>query len=370
MKELKSILKLYNFYRTASERCAIAQVVRVEESSYRREGARMLVFESGVFEGGISGGCLEGDALKRSQIAILKGQPSIVTYDTSRDDENQIGVGLGCNGVIDVLISPITESSTAIPLLERCLASRQSHVLVTVTASNDGDASIALGSTYYYDTQTKELEGCTHETLKRLLTADIDTVLNTKRSRIYHYEIDDLTLSAFIELIPQQYHLAIFGDNYDVYPMIDLAKVMDWDVSLVGNLQKLKKDRLDSVHHIYSKDEEKRPLIDERTAVILMAHDYKTDLENLRKLLESPSPYIASLGPKKRFQKVEAEFAEQGIPLSAEALSRVYAPCGLEIGANTPEEIAASIFAEILSVFSNKKGGMLREKQEPIHERF
>ena len=72
MKEIKSILKLYNSFKNSDEKCAIAQVVRVEESSYRREGARMLVFESGVFEGGISGGCLEGDALQRSQIAILK----------------------------------------------------------------------------------------------------------------------------------------------------------------------------------------------------------------------------------------------------------------------------------------------------------
>jgi len=93
MKEIKSILQLYNSFKNSNEKCAIAQVVRVEESSYRREGARMLVFESGVFEGGISGGCLEGDALQRSQIAILKQQPSIVTYDTSK--ENEIGVGLG-----------------------------------------------------------------------------------------------------------------------------------------------------------------------------------------------------------------------------------------------------------------------------------
>ncbi len=115
MKEIKSILSLYNKLKSSNEKAAIAQVVRVEESSYRREGARMLVFESGVFEGGISGGCLEGDALKRSQMAILKEKPSIVTYDTSKDDENQIGVGLGCNGIIDVLISPITDTLSTIP---------------------------------------------------------------------------------------------------------------------------------------------------------------------------------------------------------------------------------------------------------------
>ena len=370
MKEIKSILKLYNFYSTSSEKAAIAQVVRVEESSYRREGARMLVFETGVFEGGISGGCLEGDALKRSQMAILKEEPSIVTYDTSKDDENQIGVGLGCNGIIDVLISPITSKSNPIALLEKCITSRKSHILVTVTATNESDENISLGHTYYYDTDTQTLEGCDHSELKNALAKGIAKVLETKKSRIYNYTIDTLEISAFIELIPPQFHLAIFGDNYDVYPMIDLAQVLDWEVSLVGNLQKLKKDRLGSVMHIYSKDESKRPQIDDRTAVILMAHDYKTDTINLKNTLQTPTPYIASLGPKKRFEKMKADFLNTGTPITPEQLQRIFAPCGLEIGANTPEEIATSIFAEILGVFSNKKGGMLRDKKEPIHERF
>ena len=108
MKEIKSILKLYHSYKKNDTKSAIAQVVRLEESSYRREGARMLIYDNGTFIGGISGGCLEGDTLKRSKIAILKKEASLITYDTSKDDENQIGVGLGCNGVIDVLITPLS----------------------------------------------------------------------------------------------------------------------------------------------------------------------------------------------------------------------------------------------------------------------
>jgi xanthine dehydrogenase accessory factor len=76
------------------------------------------------------------------------------------------------------------------------------------------------------------------------------------------------------------------------------------------------------------------------------------------------------LGPKKRFEKMRTDFLNSGTPITKEQLQRIYAPCGLEIGANTPEEIATSIFAEILGVFSNKNGGMLRDKEEPIHDRF
>jgi len=367
MKEIKSIIQLYNALKNTPEKCAIAQVVRVQDSSYRREGARMLVFESGVFEGGISGGCLEGDALKRSQFAILKQEPSIVTYDTSK--ENEIGVGLGCNGIIDVLISPISEGSNTLTMLEKCVADRGMHVIATVTALSGKTDGIQLGKSYYYDKGTGSLEGCEHDGLRDFLRQKLQDVLEKKKSKTYHFETERTKASVFLELIPPQYHLALYGDNYDVYPIIAMAALMDWEVSLVGNIQKLNKEKLRTVPNIYPKDGSERPNIDERTAIVLMAHDYKTDYTNLLELLQSPAPYIASLGPKKRFDKILMDFQSNGITLTAEQLQRIYAPCGLEIGANTPEEIAVSLFGEILSVFMGKEGGMLRNKQGPIHKR-
>ena|SRR6056297_175174 len=367
MKEIKSILQLYNSFKKSGEKCAIAQVVRVEESSYRREGARMLVFESGVFEGGISGGCLEGDALKRSQIAILKQQPSIVTYDTSK--ENEIGVGLGCNGIIDVLISPISDNSATLNMLQKCVSDRDFHVISTVTALNAELDAIPLGRSFYYDRDSASLEDCQHDGLRIFLQKKIQEVLENQKSKTYHFEEERVKASVFIEMIPPQFHLAVYGDNYDVYPILEMAKLMDWDVSLVGNVQKLKKENLQSVKNIYPSDLEERPKLDKRTAIILMAHDYKTDYNNLQQLIKTPVPYIASLGPRKRFDKMITEFESKGIKFSKEELNRIYAPCGLEIGAKTPEEIAVSLFSEVLAVLSGKVGGMLREKSGPIHDR-
>jgi len=369
MKEIKSILKFYKENESSEEKCAIAQVVNVEESSYRREGARMLVFESGNFAGGISGGCLEGDALKRSQMAILKEKPSIVTYDTSNGDENQIGVGLGCDGVIDVLISPIRKENNPLTFLEMCLNTRQTHVIITLIASNSTDNKFPLGANYYFDAESKSLKNCKDADLEKLLLKDVEKVLQNKKSGTFRYTLSDIKLKAFIEIIPPQYHLAIFGDNYDVYPMLNLAEVLDWDVSLHGNLQKLKKEKLAFVSNFYSKEESAFPEIDSRTAVVLMAHDYKTDLENLTKVIKTSTPYIASLGPKKRFQKMVDALENTDKELTKEDFKRIYAPCGLEIGANSPEEIATSIFAEILTVFTKSKGGSLREKDGPIHKR-
>lgn len=368
MKEIKSILSFYEQNNHPTLKAAMALVVRVEESSYRREGARMLVFESGIFEGGISGGCLEGDALKRSQIAILKDQPSVVTYDTSQGDENQIGVGLGCNGVIDVLISPINGEDENLELLKRCTESRQAHILATVT-SVETDQEIALGQTWYFDCQNMEVENCPFPALGEGIKEGAKQVLTKQKSRTLQVPVAGSEVSIFLEWIPPQIHLAIFGDNYDVYPMLNQAALLDWDASLVGKIQKLKRQKLQKGTALYLKNQPARPTIDDRSALILMAHDYKTDKANLQMAVASEAPYIGVLGPRKRYQKMLDELAEEGVTFTEAQLERVYAPCGLEIGANSPEEIAMSVVAEVLSVFAEKPGGSLREKSGPIHER-
>ncbi len=367
MKEIKMILALIAAKESSNEKFAIAQVVNVEGSSYRREGARMIIYESGIFEGGISGGCLEGDTLKRSQLAILKQKPSLVTYDTSKEQE--IGISLGCDGIIDVLMTPVTPESTTLSILRKCVSERKSHIIVTITSIDVELDSLQLGSSFYYNNEIDDIEDLPASAFKNFLLDQIREVVQKNKSGKYHFESNELRAGMYIEIIPSQFHLAIFGDNYDVYPMIDLAKLLDWEISLVGNMQKLKKEKIQTVTNIYHKDFKERPLIDNRTAVLLMAHDYKTDFANLQELLKSISPYIASLGPKKRFIKMIDSFKELGVEISEEDMERIHAPSGLEIGANTPEEIALSIFSEILCAFTGKAGGMLKYKSGPIHDR-
>ena len=367
MKEIKSILRFFKKGHSSGEKCALAQVVRVEGSSYRREGARMIVFESGVFEGGISGGCLEGDALKRSQLAIMKQEPSVVTYDTSK--ELELGVGLGCNGIIDVLLTPISEDSDNMKILEKCISTRRTHIIVTITDVKVGLPGVELGRSFYYDTEKEDLEGLDASDFKSHVLDKVKESLAQKKSRTHPYTAEEADLTFHVEYVPAQYHLAIYGDNYDVYPLIQMAGVLDWEISLVGNVQKLKKEALSNVRSIYPKNGTERPAIDDRTACVLMAHDFKTDVENMKRTICSPAPYIASLGPKKRYEKIRSKLAEEGFVLDAQNESRIHAPCGLEIGADSPEEIALSICSEIISSFTGKKGGMLRNKLTPIHDR-
>src|SRR5215471_11696590 len=136
MKEIQSILNAYKQIDFTNTSAALATVVRVEGSSYRRTGARMLVLDNGTYLGGISGGCLEGDALRRAQKAIASDRPSLVTYDTTRDDEHQIGVGLGCNGIIDVLFTPLNaREENAVTILSRLPETRVPRLVVSVTGT-------------------------------------------------------------------------------------------------------------------------------------------------------------------------------------------------------------------------------------------
>ena len=147
MKEIRNIISLYDSLDHSIERVALAAVVNVEASSYRRIGARMLVLSNGLWIGGISGGCLEGDALKRSQAAIFKNKPSRVVYDTMEDDKNQIGVGLGCNGRIEVLFTPIdpTDKENDIEQMRKMINMDQPVVLLKVI---DGEPKL-LGQSVF-----------------------------------------------------------------------------------------------------------------------------------------------------------------------------------------------------------------------------
>ena len=147
MKEIVTLLDLYE--KSDGQAATLATVINVEGSSYRRTGARMLMFENGTWEGGISGGCLEKDVLKNAKQVMLENKARIIRYDTNEDSPDNIGVGLGCNGIIDILISPLLRGHEQNPLevLKDCTESRKSNLLVTVI-KNESSMAWATGEMY------------------------------------------------------------------------------------------------------------------------------------------------------------------------------------------------------------------------------
>ena len=134
MKEISEIIVAFDRAQREGKQTALVTLVHVEGSSYRRPGARMLVTETGELTGAISGGCLEGDALNKALLAMHQGKNMLVTYDTTDEDDAVLGLGLGCNGIIQVLIQPVSNEQDNGPmqLLKKVTASRRNNVLVTL----------------------------------------------------------------------------------------------------------------------------------------------------------------------------------------------------------------------------------------------
>lgn len=355
MKEIRSVLKTYS-QKEPNEKVALATVVRVEGSSYRRMGARMLVSENGTWVGGISGGCLEGDALKRARMAILKDRASVITYDTSTDDDHQIGVGLGCNGIIDVLFTPIDEenANNAISVLEATNQTpRKVRKLISITDTEDKNI---LGKLLEFNglESLKNLENYTNiEKLNKLIK-------NLEKSKNIILS-ENLTL--FVEVVPPALQILLFGHQYDLYPLIKQIKELGWDYTVIAPPAKVRDknvlapERMDDL------------VFDDFTAAILMSHSLNTDKDNLQKISSQNLKYIGMLGPKVRSERILKELTEEGKAFPENLLPSIYAPTGLDIGATNPEEIALSILAEIKTVFSERTGLHLRERQSPIHLR-
>jgi xanthine dehydrogenase accessory factor len=369
MKEIKLITEAYQKINFAETKVAMATVVRVVGSSYRRTGARMLVLESGEWIGGISGGCLEGDALKKARLAMTQNKARLVTYDTTEDDPYQIGVSLGCNGIIDVLITPLDPENpnNAVLQAQNCLNQRVPNLLVTVTGLSAELPNIALGQVFRFD-NSADFASIFHlpEIYEEVL-AEIYVALKNVASIAKEYRLADGTkLSLFLEVIPPVIQLYVFGSSYDVYPMVKVAKELGWRLVCVTNPIKMHASLSEMADEVVPKDH--IPKIDAFTAAISMWHDFENDYQNLLSLLKTDIPYFGLLGPKKRTIKMYDRMTEEGISWSKADENRIQSPVGLDIGAASPEEISLSICAEILAVFAKRDGSRLKLRDRAIHE--
>lgn len=366
MKEISSIIQAYHQLDLSRTGAALATVARVEGSSYRRAGARMLVLEDGTYIGGISGGCLEGDALRRAQKAIAQNRPSVVTYDTTQEDSHQIGVGLGCNGIIDVLFTPLSsaEGRNGIHQLAQVTDTRTPRVLATVTGCDHRQA--LLGTSVLLETAPQFLRSFPAEDLAAAVLRDAQKGLAERTTQTLAYATATGTVTVFLEVMLPATHLVVYGGNYDVYPVARIARELGWPITVVMNPAKADRSLFAMATILHHKGAEK-PAIDPFSAALLMAHDYETDLRHLRAVLPTAASYIGLLGPRKRSQKMFDALAAEGNRLPEADQQRIYAPAGLDIGAATPEEIALSIVAEIRAHFSGRQGMPLRQRQGTIY---
>ena len=370
MKDFKTIVSEFRKLDSNTRKAALATVVKVRGSSYRSPGARMLITDDGKWVGSISGGCLEGDALRKARQVMNDKKPVTVTYDTSEESNQNLGIGLGCNGVIDVLIEPIDLATrdNPIDLFESFIKTKEPLTLATVF-----NATTGVGEKIIRQASGEIRNAFSNAALAAMVANDLDQVFQSKKSLAKTFTTSEGKYEVFMELIQPSVSIIIFGGGFDARPVSNLAKSLGWDVRVtdecVAHIAPVffpTADKLSLCHRDFiDRDFEITPF----TACVLMSHNYEYDRDVLKKLLKTDTPYIGILGPRKRFEKMQNEFAAEGITMSYQDIHRVHSPIGLDIGAETPDEIAISIISEIQGKFSNRSGGFLKYRNAPIHQR-
>jgi xanthine/CO dehydrogenase XdhC/CoxF family maturation factor len=370
-KEIKDILAAFGEAQQHRRQTALATVVHVEGSSYRRPGARMLVEDNGRLTGAISGGCLEGDALRKALLAIAQKQNKLVTYNTLDDDDVQFGVQLGCNGIVHILFEPIdtTQTNNPIALLECCLQQRKAAVLGTLFSLKNYSGN-QPGTCFFFDGESFK-SSLADKKITASLKKEAAKVILNQLSLVKKYSENELT--AFVELVEPPVSLVIVGAGNDAMPMVEMATVLGWETTVVdGRVTHANKQRFPKAHgFLVGKPGEmiKQLFIDERSAFVLMTHNYNYDLEMLGMLLQRGCSYIGTLGPKKRLERMLTELGQKGLTISEGQRAMLYGPTGLDIGAETAEEIALSVLAEIKAVLMKREGTSLRNRLDAIHTR-
>jgi xanthine/CO dehydrogenase XdhC/CoxF family maturation factor/GTP:adenosylcobinamide-phosphate guanylyltransferase len=322
MREQDAILELWRGARGRDEASVLATVCEVKGSAYRRPGARMLLTAGGESAGIINGGCLDSDLWSAAREIMATGDPRLLSYDSTSPADIVWGLGLGCRGVVRILLEPAHD----------------------LTWLRDGNTIATV------------FEG------KRLGTIKIDPS-GPEHPRVVRMDGG----RALVETLQPPAPLWIFGAGADAAPLATLASALGWTVEAVDLRAQLPGRPMHLPSRSIAPERLSELDISPRAACVVMTHNFLHDLAALRFLLGTPARYIGVLGPRARTEELLAALRKE-MTVSREQIARIYAPVGLDIGAETPEEIALSIMAEIHAVTTGRSGGFLRQRSGRIHK--
>lgn len=371
MKTIQAIVELASA-TPAGEVLAMATVMKVRGSAYRRPGARMLVNAAGRSAGMISGGCLENDVRERARDVMATGKPVLVTYDSTAPEDIVFGLGLGCNGIVQVLIEPLTagDETGLLAFFAACVARRQMGRIVTIFQSEN----VPLGTRVLRWPDARVTSNSDDSAVAAALVHSLRENA-ARRNAVRNITMPDATTAGvLIETVAPPLPLTIFGAGDDAIPLAQMAKLLGWHVTVIDARPAYataeRFPTADAVHCVRpeSLPESQQVVFPAESMIMIMTHNFTHDLELLRMLGPLKVRYIGILGPKSRTQHLLDDLADDGVTFTEENLSRIHGPAGLDIGAETPEEIAVSIIGEMQAVLSQRQGGSLRERNAPIHD--
>ena len=372
MTETQSIVEAYRRAAAENVRAALATVVRLEGSAYRRPGARMLITEDGRTTGVVSGGCLEGDVRERAARVMRTGQPMLVTYDTTTDEDVVWGLGMGCNGIVDVLIEPASEHADHLMRFLALCSTRHQRAAFATVIQCEGVAELTPGTRVFLSPHGEvhsESADLNSATVQCILT-DLERAVRGGVSFVAEYESRG-RLKAFIEVVEPPISLLIFGAGADAIPLVTTAQQLGWHATIVDTQARTRSlERFRAADDVILCTPQEIPahvaLADSSVAVV-MTHNYFHDRDVLNVLLSKPLRYLGCLGPRGRTDRILSELRGSFGPAERPRVERLHAPIGADIGAETSSEIALSIAAEILAVLRGRSGAPLHSREGAIH---
>lgn len=336
---------------------ALATVVHIEGSAYRRAGAKMLIADDGAMAGSVSGGCLEADVREVALSVIGHGTPRLLHYDTGSEDEMPFGLGLGCNGAVDIFVQRTTspeflETSRRAMVL---LRGDEPFAISTIVRGSEG-----LGRSVVVAARRDAVGSMGDAKLDNLIAARSSELLRTGASQLY--ELDGHLIFTEIQVPPPS--LVILGAGDDTHPLVVAATDVGFRVTVVDHRPAyLTRDRYPAdtrlVERRADSDISDLPL-GPRSYAVVKTHSLEHDREWIRRLLATETSYIGVLGARARIQEILRE-------LGAEDDDRIFGPVGLDLGADGPEQIAVSVVAELLALLSGREPGHLRAREGFIH---
>ena len=356
-RETERLLAAIHQVRAGGEAAALAMVVRIRGSAYRREGTRMLVRQDGTFECALSGGCLEPAVADAAERVIATGEPVVVSYDLAND--SVWGLGIGCSGAVDIRIERIEDDAITnewLAILER----GEAAVLVTPLSGVSGRMIVRASGEVVGDLRDSAIQqqAC-RQALERL-------------SRRYPCSgaADAGAAELFYEVTTSPPRLVIFGAGHDAAPVAQLAWTLGCAVTVVDVRDAfLTAERFPgaTLVHAHFSEFAHKVAVNGDSLVLVMNHHLERDRESLRFSLESNAGYIGVLGPRSRYDRLLSGLSRQGYVPDPTRLHVVRSPVGLSLGAETPSEIAVAVLAEIVALRRGFDGGFLSGSVGSLH---
>lgn len=348
MSELEQIVHGCESLFAHGKSGVLGTIVRTSGSTYRRAGARILLGEDGWLAGSVSGGCLERDLLLKARWLARSG-PVIVTYDsTSADDDTAFAFGLGCNGVVEILLEEVSVTRPGpVPFLRRALENQAGGVAATLLSEGRRGQRLFLCGDWMHST-------IADAALRTRIEGELrDLHLETYRQK-KPFVAEDL----FFEYVRPPLELVVFGAGHDALPLVQLAKTVGFRVTVVClRPPLLGTQRFQLADRVVTTP----PVLGNHTAVVIMNHNFDEDVRALAAVLTADVPYVGILGSRARTERLFDKMTRLQIEITPRQLKRLHAPIGLDLGAEGPEQIALAIVAEVQSAIAGGSGRPLRE---------